>query len=575
MGEVYRDPGMADHRPTAKRRPAASYIASATAPPRSAPVAGGRAENAHGHRVAHRSSGGPIVRYRLGTCNCEEGSPDSVTTYLFIGLILLLAAYLVNARRGRGDGSAGATLRRPRASRAPAMPPPPIPAAVAVAESAAAHAPARVDAVRPGPIAEPPMSWSPEETIVEPGWPLPGEISGGWSTAPSSGSPTFSEPDPPPPVVEWQPMAAAPPEGADAPVAGAELPVAGEWAMPAVDAADSAGSSPPMWIPEPAVTAPAAEDAVRDEAGAIDPSAIWLAEPAATSAPVDAGIAAWQPETADVPDAPPLEWTDPPAAPEAAGADAGPSELAWAAGPSIAPEPEPPASVWEASAPGLEDTTGIADPGPAEPVAGETPDDAPASVPEWIAAAAPEHAAFAAAIFEEPVAPAAEEPLPGPGASEAPAGDGPAETIPPVAWPEAPSPVSHELAPAPAPLAGLVPLTGVCDHLGVTPRMLALMRILADTPMSVSELARSLSVSRPLVADLCARVQSAGLAEREPDDADRRRVRVVLTEAGHLLCAETAASPETGSYEDVLGRLSPAERAQLRLALQEMEQASP
>jgi DNA-binding MarR family transcriptional regulator len=102
--------------------------------------------------------------------------------------------------------------------------------------------------------------------------------------------------------------------------------------------------------------------------------------------------------------------------------------------------------------------------------------------------------------------------------------------------------------------------------------MLALMRILADTPMSVGGLARSLSVSRPLIADLCTRLQAAGLAEREPDDADRRRVRVVLTEAGHLLCAETAASPETGSYEAVLAGLSPAERAQLRVTLREMDE---
>ena len=48
-------------------------------------------------------------------------------------------------------------------------------------------------------------------------------------------------------------------------------------------------------------------------------------------------------------------------------------------------------------------------------------------------------------------------------------------------------------------------------------------------------------------------------------------MRVVLTEAGHLLCAETAAGPETGSYESVLAGLSPAERAQLRSALREMD----
>jgi DNA-binding MarR family transcriptional regulator len=485
-----------------------------------------------------------------------------VTTYLFIGLILLLAAYLVRARRTKGDGSPSLIAPRERAPRAPVASPTPMPAAMAVAESAAAHAaPPRADApppARPAPAADPALDWTPGETIVEPGWPLPGEISGGWSTAPSSPPATFTEPAP---VVEWQPVDPSPAPG-DAP-GEAELPGAEEWAMPALDAsgggADTGASGPPLWTPE---------GPLADTDAPIDASAIWLDEPAAASAPADAGAVGWQPEIAEVPDAPPLEWSSPDAAAETPDT----SELAWAAGPSIAPEPEAPVSVWESSATPSEPGAATPEPeaatGPSDEETGTT---APAAVPEWIAAAAPEHAAFAASVFGEP-APAE------PSVTGLEIPEIPEETpdVPAIAtWTDAPAIVAYEPAPETspeaAPLTGLVPLTSVCDHLGVTPRMLALMRILADTPMSVSELARSLAVSRPLVADLCTRLQAADLAEREPDDADRRRVRVVLTEAGHLLCAETAVSPETGSYERVLAGLSPAERAQLRIALREMD----
>ena len=196
-----------------------------------------------------------------------------------------------------------------------------------------------------------------------------------------------------------------------------------------------------------------------------------------------------------------------------------------------------------------------------DPVGDEIATPAPAVVPEWIAAAAPEHAAFAATVFGEP-APA--EPRPrgdprtrGAGPDEVPGARRTARTEPRPRPPRSTPVPPRRPEPSPAPLAGLVPLTSVCDHLGVTPRMLALMRILADAPMSVGELARALSVSRPLVADLCTRLQAADLAERERDDADRRRVRVVLTAAGHLLCAETAAEPGDRQLRERAGTDSP------------------
>ncbi|MBJ7457318.1 MAG: winged helix-turn-helix transcriptional regulator [Thermoleophilia bacterium] len=112
-------------------------------------------------------------------------------------------------------------------------------------------------------------------------------------------------------------------------------------------------------------------------------------------------------------------------------------------------------------------------------------------------------------------------------------------------------------------LDGLLPIDRACDVPGVTPRMLALVRILADTPLSVSEQARRLGVSRAMVADLTSRLLALGLAVREPVPADRRRTRIALTEAGYELCADSTPWPEPASVEQILERLTPAERAQL------------
>ncbi len=112
-------------------------------------------------------------------------------------------------------------------------------------------------------------------------------------------------------------------------------------------------------------------------------------------------------------------------------------------------------------------------------------------------------------------------------------------------------------------LDGLLPIDRACDVPGVTPRMLALVRILADTPLSVSEQAVRLGMSRPAVADLVARLLALGLAVREPVPEDRRRTRIALTEAGYELCADTTPWPEPESVEQILQGLTPGERALL------------
>jgi DNA-binding MarR family transcriptional regulator len=119
----------------------------------------------------------------------------------------------------------------------------------------------------------------------------------------------------------------------------------------------------------------------------------------------------------------------------------------------------------------------------------------------------------------------------------------------------------------PALLEGILPIERVCDRAEVTPRMLALMRIVADAPLPVTEQARRLGLPRALVAGLCARMQALGLAQREPLADDARRHTVALTPAGYELCSDSAPAPDAARVETVLARMSPAERAALLAGL--------
>src|ERR1700722_14415357 len=58
------------------------------------------------------------------------------------------------------------------------------------------------------------------------------------------------------------------------------------------------------------------------------------------------------------------------------------------------------------------------------------------------------------------------------------------------------------------------------------------------SPLSQSELADMLSVSGGTMVHMIDRLAKADLAIREPSNSDRRVNRVVITDAGHRLCAE-------------------------------------
>jgi len=522
-----------------------------------------------------------------------------LTTYLFIGLILLLVVYLVRSRRGKP--AADPSPARPARARAFPRPslklrrsasPHPAPAPAPRVQNTPRAAAAALDSM-PGARPSPPatfLDWTPAETIMEPGWPLPGEISGGWATsvpAPDA-SPVVDItpfPDGPPspiPAVEWAPSTDSGPlatpvnVAAEAIEARADLPAAEEWTMPPMDPppSEETGDGPPLWVPEPVgvEVAAAAEVPVLHRA---DEEPAWVTgPPPAPLAPEAPALGEWRPEPPAADENPASEWAPEPAAPPAydsiwlsePGADGSPGAEAESAEGAEAPEaPEAP----EADA--LE----------TEPSAPEDP------VLAWTDAPSP-------AWAEAPSATWSDDPAPADEAAEA----APDAFVPMLSWTDpgtASAPVDAappgEIAPGgeepieeqsvtiagllPSLLDGLVPFTRVCDRPGVTPRMLSLLRILAETPLSVTEQAHRLGVSRPLVADLCARLEGMSLVGREQVESDRRRSRIALTEAGHHLVMETEGSPEPTDIEAVLARLTPAERVQLLNGLEALAAPSP
>jgi DNA-binding MarR family transcriptional regulator len=457
-----------------------------------------------------------------------------VNTFLLAAVAVGLVAFLVFNRKRQGSaGAAPADERASAPSRARGRGrgrsrrggtiqgyPDPVreATAAATAETAASRTltpvleplPAAAPAPPPAEPAPPGTDWGFDEMIVEPGWPMPGEIAGAWPAAAPAPAPAPA------------PVAAVDPAPADvgAPVALADEPVAaeavtGEWEMPVADAQPVA--EPAAW-PEPG-------DAPEPEAGAAD-------EPA---------MEAWVPGVSEV---------EPVVLPEPEPAAAFPSE---------APVEDEPALVWADPAP-------PAGAPPADEVAGPPawrPDPVEADVEAEVVREvepAPEP------VAEEPVLPAW-EPEPAPLAVE--------EPWRPEAGPEADPDAEIDAVAAGLPLAvaSLTPVLSAADALGVTPRMAAVLRALADEPRGLPGLGRALGVSRPVVADVCARLEDLDLVWRERDPDDRRRMIVIPTEKGLKLAEEAVPGLDRQAVAGALGRLSPTERAALVTAVRILRDA--
>jgi DNA-binding MarR family transcriptional regulator len=80
------------------------------------------------------------------------------------------------------------------------------------------------------------------------------------------------------------------------------------------------------------------------------------------------------------------------------------------------------------------------------------------------------------------------------------------------------------------------------DH-GLTPREYGVLwRIDAHGPLSQQELGTLHQIDRTTVVSLVDRLEGAGLLDRSPDPADRRRNALTLTAAGRTRLAEASES---------------------------------
>jgi DNA-binding MarR family transcriptional regulator len=103
---------------------------------------------------------------------------------------------------------------------------------------------------------------------------------------------------------------------------------------------------------------------------------------------------------------------------------------------------------------------------------------------------------------------------------------------------------------------------------GITGRELAVLMSIDDlTPLSQQDVADRLGVDRTTMVTLIDGLEDKELVVRRPDAEDRRRNVVVLTGAGQATMAE-AVEAASAAEQQFLSKLSAAEVASLKAALQ-------
>jgi DNA-binding MarR family transcriptional regulator len=116
-------------------------------------------------------------------------------------------------------------------------------------------------------------------------------------------------------------------------------------------------------------------------------------------------------------------------------------------------------------------------------------------------------------------------------------------------------------------VAGLVRLLRARTGAGLSATALSTLRRVAEgEACRISELAAAEAVAQPSMTALAARLEARGLVRRESDPADRRAVRVAITEAGaEQLAAVRAARAELLGAR--IERLDESEKAALAAVL--------
>jgi DNA-binding MarR family transcriptional regulator len=97
---------------------------------------------------------------------------------------------------------------------------------------------------------------------------------------------------------------------------------------------------------------------------------------------------------------------------------------------------------------------------------------------------------------------------------------------------------------------------------GLSVIQMRLLGVLRDRTPSMNELAKLLELDKSSVTGLVDRAERRGLVARIPSIADRRSLRVALTDSGRSLAAHATGGFD-GDVEELLSGLSPAQRRTL------------
>ncbi len=138
--------------------------------------------------------------------------------------------------------------------------------------------------------------------------------------------------------------------------------------------------------------------------------------------------------------------------------------------------------------------------------------------------------------------------------------------------------VGNDAALANWPLDRLLALVGrligttqqrLLSPLRLTPTGHTVLTLVAQHPMSFREIARAAMVRAATVTAIIDGLEREGYVERQPDRADRRVIRVVISAAGSQRLQE-ADRALGGASEDLFRALAPRDADRLRQALVEV-----
>ena len=110
----------------------------------------------------------------------------------------------------------------------------------------------------------------------------------------------------------------------------------------------------------------------------------------------------------------------------------------------------------------------------------------------------------------------------------------------------------------------------------LTDQSLAVMRHLADTgPLTISEAARHMDRSQSAMSEILGRLVTRGLLARMPDERDRRRILVWLTQQGRETLKQASAVLAVDLLEQAMKGISAEQRERLILDLKDLLTTTP